>query len=139
MIKNIFCVVAVLCLISCESNNELKSYYRATKNDTIAQLSLTIHKGRFFGHYEIDYGGSEKISGEVRGEKKGDTLKGRFKYMSENDTPKLVPFVLLKRGQMYIEGNGPIWTYLNIPYYNEESMEFSDSNFTFQPIKSNLR
>lgn len=134
MMRNVFYIVIIICLISCESNNQLKSYYRATKNDTIALLSLTINETSFFGQYEIQYSSSIKDSGEVRGEKIGDTLKGRFKYISYGGNLKIVPFVVLKRGQVYIEGKGSIWTLFNIPYYNQESLEFDNSNFKFLPI-----
>ncbi len=131
--KKLACILGVTFLAGCQSEQPEARWYKATKNDTVALLSIAIRQNRFYGQYEMQCG-ADHYAGQVRGEKSGDTLTGRFKYETENGSFKLVPFVVLKRHDTFIEGTGSVWTYLNIPYYDKKSIEFKPQNLLFEPI-----
>ena len=133
--KYLTAIVVFYFLISCQNDQSLqKKYYKATDSKNVALLALTIHKDRFYGQYEVQYAGHVKDSGEVRGVIKGDTLNGRFKYISYVGSKELKPFLLLKKDETLKLGNGAIGSFLQIPYYTPESIEFRDSSFQFYEI-----
>src|SRR5690606_14151145 len=122
----------------CTTNPSQKVYYKATQNKTVALLSLTIYNNHFYGQYEVRYGTTGKDSGEVRGIILGDTLKGKYDYISYGGSKKWDPFVVLKQNGNLKLGSGAITSYMNIPYYIPESLVFKDSSFLFKPMSSTL-
>ncbi|QKJ63534.1 hypothetical protein [Flavobacterium sp. M31R6] len=138
IVKKMFFVVAVIFLLhSCNKreNSSIKKFYKASKGDSTAYLSLVFTKNTFYGEYEIQYGLLGKDSGAVRGNRIGDTLRGDFCYRSYGGDIKRVPFVLLEKNQKLKQGTGIISTYMTIPFYVKGTLEFKESNFLFKPIE----
>lgn len=138
IVKKLFFVVAVIFLLhSCNKreNSSIKKFYKASKGDSTAYLSLVFTKNTFYGEYEIQYGLLGKDSGAVRGNRIGDTLRGDFCYRSYGGDIKRAPFVLLERNQKLKMGTGLISTYMTIPFYVKGTLEFKESNFLFKPIE----
>jgi len=131
MKKGIFILLCIV-LLNCQSEIPQKKYYKARSTDTIALLNLTTTNNRFYGDYEIKYSG-DKYSGHVRGEIIGDTLIGRFRYKTLKNSFRVIPFVLLKNNDTYIQGTGVTWMYLNIPYLEKKTIEFKNTNLHFIP------
>jgi hypothetical protein len=123
-----------LIIFSCSKESPRKHFYKAAQDGTIALLALKIDDNYFYGKYEVRYKDSSIESGEVRGSIIGDTLKGRFKYITYGGHEKIAPFVLLQRGEVLKMGSGETWTYFNIPYYSSETIKFNDSSFQFHAI-----
>jgi hypothetical protein len=135
--KSIIGIIAVLILIGCKSDKPKNfKFYQAVKGEDIALLKLTETENNFYGQFEIRYGGHGKDSGEVRGVKIGDTLKGKYDYRSYGGNKKWAPFVLLRKGKIFKLGNGVATTYMNIPFFIPETLEFDDSDFKFELIDS---
>lgn len=130
--KKILFILIFIALASCQSDVTSKKHFKATSTDTIALLDLTITNNRFYGNYKIKYSG-DQFSGQVRGEVLGDTLIGRFRYNTAKGTFAVMPFVLLKKEDTYIQGTGVTWTYLNIPYLEKKSIQFKATNLHFIP------
>ena len=135
--KGIFGILGFLILMGCQSNkaHDFK-FYQAVKGKDTALLKLAQYDNKFYGQLEIRYGGVGKESGEVRGEKKGDTLKGKFDYRTYGGSKKWAPFVLLKRGETFKMGSGITTTFMNIPLFIDGTLKFEDSDFQFKPIDS---
>lgn len=131
-------IVIIFCFLTgCKTDSTIEQkFYMASDKENVGLLALTIVENRFYGHYKIQYSDNIFDSGDVDGAVIGDTLKGRYKYISYGGREELRPFVLLKRGNTFIMGNGIAYTYMNIPYYSPESIEFKDSNFQFHQINS---
>ena len=122
-------------LSSCKSDGyKTKQFYKATSKQGVALLSLTVENDRFYGQYKIQYSAAVIDSGEVRGVIVADTLRGRFKYISYGGSQELKPFLLLKRGDTLKLGSGSAYTYLEIPFFLHQSIQFKDSDFQFLPI-----
>jgi hypothetical protein len=138
MMKKLFFIVAVIFLLhSCNKreNKTFKKFYKASKGDSTAFLSLVFTQNTFYGEYEIRYGLLGKDSGAVRGNRIGDTLRGDFCYRSYGGDIKRAPFVLLENNQKLKQGTGLVSTYMTIPFYVKGTLEFKDSNFLFEPIE----
>lgn len=124
--------------MSCKTEKPEETYfYKAHDQENVALLSLTIGEKHFFGHYEVSYKGSRKDFGEVNGNVQGDTLKGRFSYRSYGGSDKIVPFVLLRKGEILKLGSGSVSSYLNIPYFLPETLTFKDTDFQFYRVDEN--
>lgn len=135
MKKTALLFIVTFLIISCKADkSEQKLFYKAVNGEDMALLSLTVGQNYFFGHYEVRYGGSSKDIGEVRGNIFGDTLKGKFKYLSYGGSDKIAPFVLLKRNEILKLGSGSISVFMNIPFYTPETLEFKDTDFQFRKI-----
>lgn len=138
VVKKLFFVVAVIFLLhSCNKreNSSIRKFYKASKGDETAFLSLVFTKNTFYGEYEIRYGLLGKDSGAVRGNRYGDTLRGDFCYRSYGGDIKRAPFVLLESNEKLKLGTGLISTYMTIPFYMKGTLEFKDSSFLFEPIE----
>mgnify|MGYP003642384133 CR=1 FL=1 len=135
--KSIIGIVAFLILMGCQSNkaNDFK-FYQAVKGKDTAILKLAEYDNKFHGQLEIRYGGIGKESGEVRGEKKGDTLKGKFDFRTYGGSKKWAPFVLLRKGKTFKMGSGVATTFMNIPLFIDGTLKFEDSDFQFERIDS---
>ncbi|WP_051929354.1 hypothetical protein [Flavobacterium sp. 83] len=135
--KSIIAIVTVFIFIGCQSDKPKNfKFYKALKGKDIALLRLMETENNFYGQFEIKYGGAGKDSGEVRGVKIGDTLKGKYDYRSYGGNKKWAPFVLLRRGEIFKWGNGVVTTYMNIPFIIPETLKFDDSDFQFELIDS---
>ena len=135
-------VLIVFCAIifSCGKSDEKRTLfsYRAINDKETALLRYTkLEDNRFFGQYEIIYGGSRKDSGEIRGIISGDTLKGSFYYSSYGGgVLKRYPVALLKRENKWLLGKGVISIYMGIPsYLKTEPIDYSDPKFIFEEVK----
>lgn len=138
IMKKLFFITAVIFLLySCNKreNKTFRKFYKASKGDSTAFLSMVFTENTFYGEYEIRYGLLGKDSGAVRGNRIGDTLRGDFCYRSYGGDIKRAPFVLLEKNQELKLGAGLISTYMTIPFYVKGTLEFKDSNFLFKPIE----
>ena len=138
IVKKLFFIATVIFLLhSCnkKENKTFKKFYKASKGDSTAFLSLVFTKNTFYGEYEIQYGLLGKDSGAVRGNRHGDTLRGDFCYRSYGGDIKRAPFVVLESNEKLKLGSGLVSTYMTIPFYMKGTLEFKDSNFLFEPIE----
>lgn len=126
-------------LFSCNSKEEKDKYnrvlYRAINNKDTAVLDLNINDKRFYGRYEVTYYKIGKDSGDVRGDLKGDTLRGDFHFISNGGSWKRIPIALLKKENKLILGTGVIATYFNLPCFMPGvPIEYDNSKFVFEKI-----
>ena len=142
MLKN-FIMVSVLFafLMSCNSKEAKKDYnhvvYRAVNNKDTAILAINKSNKRFYGRYEISYYRVGKDSGDVRGDIKGDTLRGDFHYISNGGSWKRIPIALLKKQNKLFLGSGIIGTYMNLPCFIPGiPIDYNNSKFVFEEVKS---
>lgn len=126
-------------IISCNSKENKEEYqeftYRAIHQKDTAILKLNINDKRFFGRYEILYHQIGKDSGDVRGDIKGDTLRGDYHFISNGGSWKRIPLALLKKDKKLILGNGVIGTYMNLPCFIQGTLNYNDPTFVFEEIK----
>lgn len=141
MLKN-FIIVSLLSafLFSCNSKEEKDKYnrvlYRAVNGKDTAILDININDKRFYGRYEILYHKIGKDSGDVRGDLKGDTLRGDFHFISNGGSWKRIPIALLKKNNKLILGKGVIGTYFNLPLFLPEvPIEYNNAEFIFEKIE----
>lgn len=123
-------------LIGCrEPVKQTLSYQAVNKNDT-AEINLNVRNKHFFGYCKINYNGSIINAGNIRGDVKGDTLIGSFRYRLPNTALfKSVPIALLKKNNRLIMGRGVISSYLNIPFYMEEvPIDYNNPKFVFSLV-----
>ena len=140
MTKKIILVsLSIMFLISCNNKEDKSQYnqvmYRAIHNKDTAILSLNINDKRFFGRYEISYYKTGKDSGDVRGDIKGDTLRGDFHYISNGGSWKRIPLALLKKENSLILGKGIAGTYMNLPCFIQGSLSYQNPDFVFEEIQ----
>ncbi|WP_177764596.1 hypothetical protein [Flavobacterium sp. I3-2] len=132
-------ILFLFLLCSCNNQNEEEKYYRAVsfdKKDT-AYLKLSEFDNQFYGKHLIRYADKTYDLGDVSGEIIGDTLKGRFKYISRRNSKFTKPFAVLKTKNGLKLGNGMVSYYAQIPFYANGSIQFPDSLFYFTPINKN--
>jgi hypothetical protein len=135
-----FCVVFAAVVFSCaDANKQGKQFsYRAINDKATALLRFTqLEDNSFFGQYEIQYGQSQKDSGEVRGIISGDTIKGSFYYHPYGGgVLKRYPIALLKRKNKLLLGKGMISVYMGIPsFLKGDPIDYSHPEFVFEEIK----
>ncbi|HTG67120.1 MAG TPA: hypothetical protein VL859_12170 [Flavobacterium sp.] len=133
-------IVLSILFLSCDNSirNGKQFYYRAVNDKDTALLSfIKLEDNRFFGQYEIRYGGVRKDSGELRGIISGDTIKGSFYYHPYGGgVLKRYPVALLKRKNKLLLGEGVISVYMGIPSFMKgEPIDYSDPEFVFEEIK----
>lgn len=141
MLKNFTIVSLVFTfLISCNSKEEKDKYnhvvYRAVHNKDTAIIAINISDKRFYGRYEIAYYKIGKDSGDVRGDIKGDTLRGDFHYISNGGGWKRIPIALLKKENKLLLGNGVMGTYMNLPCFLPGTLNYKDPKFVFKEVNS---
>ena len=141
MTKNsLFLFSMVILFFSCNSKEDKEKYnhvtYRAIHNKDTAILSIHINDKKFYGRYEISHYKIGKDSGNVRGNIKGDTLRGDFHYITFGGGWKRIPLALLKKDKKLVLGNGVIGSYMNLPLFVPEiPIEYDNSGFVFEKIK----
>ncbi|SCY75702.1 hypothetical protein SAMN02927916_3221 [Flavobacterium anhuiense] len=130
-------VIAVILffIFSCNDVKQHPVLYTAVKGKDTAFLEITAYKNRFYGTYEVYYGSrSMKDSGAVEGEISGDTLRGKFRYISYGGSKTINPIIFLRNGQKLIQGHGVVASYMGISYFMPDNpIEFNDS-FVFDPV-----
>ncbi len=129
-------ILAICFLIGCKPDASQEQFYHATTGKNNAILALNIDKNQFYGTYKVQYADDIIDSGDVRGIVIGDTLRGRFNYISYGGSQAVKPFLLLKSGDTLKQGSGFVYTYMKIPYYLPKSVVFKASDFQFLPIKT---
>lgn len=139
--KNTIVSLSLAFLISCNSKEEKDQYnhvvYRAVNNKDTAIIVININDKRFYGRYEISYYKIGKDSGDVRGDIRGNTLRGDFHYISNGGNWKRIPIALLKKDSKLFLGNGVIGTYMNLPCFMPGTpIDYSNSKFVFEEVKS---
>jgi len=139
-LKSLFFLVLILSIIiSCNSKEDKSNYnqvvYQAITDKDTAVLTVNINDKRFYGSYEISYYKIGKDSGDVRGDIKGDTMRGDFHYISNGGSWKRVPLALLKKENKLFLGNGVIGTYFNLPCFIDGTLSYKDPKFVFEEVK----
>lgn len=127
-------------MISCNSKEDKSQYnqvvYRAVNNKDTAILAININDKRFYGRYEILYHKIGKDSGDVRGDIKGDTLRGDFHFISNGGSWKRIPLAFLKKDDKLYLGEGVIGTYFNLPLFMpDQPIKYDKSGFVFEEVK----
>lgn len=127
--------VVLFCIFSCSDVKQNRVLYTAVKAKDTAFLEITTYKKRFYGTYEVYYGSrSMKDSGAVEGEISGDTLRGKFRYISYGGSKTISPIIFLRSGDKLKQGRGVVASYMGISYFMPDStIEFNDS-FVFESI-----
>jgi hypothetical protein len=129
--------IIVLFLTACQSDKiKRTSYYTATVENKTALVKITEFEDRFYGTFQVRYGYNAKDEGTIRGERIGDTLKGRFEYLSFGGNKKITPFILLKSNEKFKMGSGIVATMFNIPFFLPETLQFKNDDFLFKKIDS---
>ncbi|MEP7095973.1 MAG: hypothetical protein ABI793_18045 [Flavobacterium sp.] len=141
MLKNFIIVsLSIAFLMSCNSKEAKNDYnhfvYRAVNNKDTAILAINKSDKRFYGRYEISYYRVGKDSGDVRGDIKGDTLRGDFHYISNGGSWKRIPLALLKKENRLFLGSGVMGTYMNLPcFISGIPIDYNNSKFVFEEVK----
>lgn len=133
-------LILMLILFSCNSKDKKSEYkhitYQAVNGKDTAILAININNKRFYGRYEILYHKIGKDSGDVRGDLKGDTLRGDFHFISNGGSWKRVPLALLKKEDKLFLGRGTIGIYFNLPCFMPGTpIEYNNSKFVFEEKK----
>ncbi|MFD2942975.1 hypothetical protein [Flavobacterium notoginsengisoli] len=134
-----FFLFLCLLIVSCNSKENKEKYnhklYRAVNNKDTAVLDIHINNKRFYGRYEISRYGYGKDSGDVKGDLRGDTLRGDYYYISFGGNWKRIPIALLQKDHKLFLGNGVIGTYFNLPcFVPEVPIEYNNSEFIFEEV-----
>lgn len=141
ILKTVFSFALFILVFSCNSKEGKekyqKAFYRAVHKKDTAVLEININDKRFFGRYEISHYGVGKDSGDVRGDIKGDTLRGDYHYLTFGGSWKRVPLALLKKDHKLFLGKGVIGTYFNLPcFVPDVPIEYHNSAFIFEEIQT---
>lgn len=140
IIYRIGVVTILFCIISCNNTKEKKDFYTAVKGNDTAFLNIATYEKRFYGSYEVYYGSSAmKDSGAVEGLISGDTLRGKFRYISYGGSKTIKPVIFLRSKDKLIQGEGVVTSYMGIAYFMPEyPIEFNTKGFVFDTLSSNI-
>lgn len=140
VIYRIGLVIILFCIISCNDAIERKAFYRAVKGKDTAFLNIATYEKRFYGSYEVYYGSSAmKDSGAVEGLISGDTLRGKFRYISYGGSKTISPIIFLRSKGKLFQGQGVVTSYMGIAYFMPEyPIEFNSKGFVFDMLSSNV-
>jgi hypothetical protein len=135
MIKIISLLPLIVVLISCGPKYETK-YFKAISENKLDTALLTLHisDAGFYEDYQIRYDDKSTDDGTVTGNISGDTLLGKYKYLSKDNVRSIAPIVFLKQDEILKLGTGTAGTYMGFHVYARGSIVFKDSLFQFQPI-----
>lgn len=141
IIKAVLSFTLFILVFSCNSKEGKekyqKAFYRAVHKKDTAVLEINMNDKRFFGRYEISHYGVGKDSGDVRGDIKGDTLRGDYHYLTFGGSWKRVPLALLKKDNKLFLGEGVVGTYFNLPCFVPDiPIEYNNSAFIFEEIQT---
>ncbi len=133
----VYFIFSALQLISCEErrrDTKVLSYIAHSERDS-ARLDLNLFESRFHGKLFFYRPGGEVDSGDIRGNIQKDTLLGDYYYTPFGwGQKKRRPFVLLKKGSLYILGTGTEQVYMGIPHYIPSTVNFQDPKFIFEKV-----
>lgn len=135
-------IISVLfCTTSCNDVKEKKAFYTAVKGKDTAFLRIVTYEKRFYGSYEVYYGSrAMKDSGAVEGLISGDTLRGKFRYISYGGSKTISPIIFLKSKGKLIQGQGLVTSYMGISYFMPEyPIEFNSKGFVFNALSRNIQ
>ena len=140
IIYRIGVVTILFCIISCNNTKEKKDFYTAVKGKDTAFLNIATYEKRFYGSYEVYYGSSAmKDSGAVEGLISGDTLRGKFRYISYGGSKTIKPVIFLRSKDKLIQGEGVVTSYMGIAYFmSEYPIEFNSKGFVFAAVRNNI-
>ncbi|MDW9382788.1 hypothetical protein [Chryseobacterium sp. JV558] len=129
-------ILLAITLVSCK-NEKQDNYYKSISKDKkdTAVLNVNIEKSSFYGKYQVKHHDNTKDSGTITGSIFGDTLKGRYTYISRHNIKTVDPIAFLVVGKDLKLGNGDPASYMSIPYYMDGTIYFNDSLLLFKPIK----
>jgi hypothetical protein len=126
----------LLAVMSCAGPEYDTKYYKAIsldKRDT-ALLKLLTSEGAFYGDYQINYGDKTQDHGSITGHVIGDTLLGKFSYLSRDNVKSIDPIAFLKTNKNIKLGSGIAGSFMGFHVYQSGSISFNDSLFQFQAI-----
>jgi hypothetical protein len=135
--KVLSCFVFFLLVVGCRPEYETRCFEAVSmdKRDTATlKLMKSAKDGLFYGDYRITYNGKEKEEGGIRGQIFGDTLIGKFNFLSRENVKKAAPIAWLMRGEQLHLGHGTAGTYLGLSVYKYGSITFPDSLLRFVPV-----
>lgn len=130
-------IISILFSItSCNDAKQKKAFYTAVKGKDTAFLNIATYEKRFYGSYEVYYGSrAMKDSGAVEGLISGDTLRGKFRYISYGGSKTISPVIFLRSKDKLIQGEGVIASYMGIAYFMPEyPIEFNSKGFVFDTV-----
>ncbi|WP_353100793.1 hypothetical protein [Myroides odoratus] len=128
-------MVVLLGIFSCNDIEQKRVLYTAVKGTDTAFLEITTYEKRFYGNYEVNYGNrSRKDTGTVEGEIVGDTLRGKFRYLSYGGNKTIKPIIFLRQGNKLKQGRGAVASYMGISYFMPDSYIDFDDSFVFDSI-----
>lgn len=145
VLKPIICQISVvitfLCITSCNDVKEKRAFYRAVKGKDTAFLNIATYEERFYGSYEVYYGSSVmKDSGAVEGVISGDTLRGKFRYISYGGSKTISPIIFLRNKGKLLQGQGVVTSYMGIAYFMPQyPIEFNTKGFVYDSISKNVQ
>lgn len=135
----LFIFITLIVLISaCRRESLPDSTYLAINGKDTVELKLIIDKDKFYGTYKTTYSGGISDSGHVRGNIKGDTLIGSYRYRPYDMAHfKLKPIALLRGDDgVLIQGNGQLAVYMTVSYFWEKvPIQYDDPEFVFKPVQ----
>lgn len=127
--------VVLLGTFSCKDIEQKRVLYTAVKGTDSAFLEITTYEKRFYGNYEVNYGKrSRKDTGTVEGEIVGDTLRGKFRYLSYGGNKIIKPIIFLRQENKLKQGRGAVASYMGISYFMPDSYIDFDDSFVFDSI-----
>ena len=124
-------------MVSCGGPEYQTSYYKAVSADQkdTALLKLLTSETAFYGNYQIKYDDKSIDDGSISGHINGDTLIGKFSYLSRDRVKSTRPIAFLKTGEKLRLGTGKTGTYMGLNVYLFGSVTFTDSLLQFHPIE----
>ncbi|MFD2555151.1 hypothetical protein [Sphingobacterium tabacisoli] len=113
--------------VSCnqkEKKQQHETYVYNNGRDTIS-VALFLTDKTFEGSYRENGPGGFKVTGDISGEVKGDTLLGSLYYTPYKGRDKRRKAIaLLKKNNDYIIGKGNSYIYMGVPYFDAETVTF---------------
>ncbi|HKG08543.1 MAG TPA: hypothetical protein VKB19_18890 [Pedobacter sp.] len=113
-----------------------RMWYRAVNKDDTATFKVDVTDGQFKGVFEINYHGSFKDSGEVKGYVHGDTLVGNYLYRHYGmEQLHRIPVAFLKSADKLIMGVGAMEIYLERTYFKKNKpIDYQNVKFIFEKM-----
>jgi hypothetical protein len=135
IVKKIICLLVLVAVWSCVPEYETKYYLGVSRfsKDT-GLLKLVLSEEAFYGDYQINYDDKSLDKGSVKGNVSGDTLLGKFSFLSRNNVRTVAPVAFLKSSEGLKSGVGTAGTYMGFHVFLRGSIIFGDSLLQFQPI-----
>jgi hypothetical protein len=128
--------VSLLFLMGCGGPTYDSQYFRAISEDKkdTAFLKLQLSSTNFYGDYQVNYNGNEKDDGTISGHVNGDTLIGKYTYLSRDHVKSSSPVAFLKSNENLKLGSGLMGKYLGLQVYKFGTITFKDSLLQFRPV-----